>query len=64
MVLDENNITHLSKSFFSDEDIHTLESGKSVLRVEPCSRGGKCYLISKGGYHYAKMQEIISWAIQ
>lgn len=61
MQLDQDNTTHLSKEFFNDEEIKTLESGQSLLRVEPIYKGGKCYLVTKGGFHYAKMQEVLSW---
>jgi len=61
MQLDFENITHFSKEFFDSEEVETLEQGKNILRVEPHNKGGKCYLISKDGFHFAKMQEIVSW---
>lgn len=61
MLLDEKNVTHFSREFFNVEEIETLDNGENLLRVEPICKGGKCYLISKGGFHYAKMQEIINW---
>ena len=60
MNLDQNK-THLSKYFFTVDEIKTLESGKKLLRVEPMSQGGKCYLIERGGFHFAVMQQILSW---
>jgi hypothetical protein len=61
MQLDQENITHFSKEFFNVEEVETLDKGENILRIEPYSKGGKCYLISKGGLHFAKMQEVISW---
>ena len=60
MRLDQNK-THLSRSFFDQKEIADLESGKTILRVEPVSRGGQCYFIKKGGHHFATMQQVISW---
>lgn len=52
------NLTHVSKDFLTKEELEILESGEQALRVMPYCAGGQIYKITKGGYHYATLQEM------